>query len=180
MNAAASTQPAPFDPELEPPSTETVETLRMILSSIFVPAGLRQLKPEDYNAVKEFTCQLPISKGLDSLSVHLLHRIGASQFVVGEATTTVTWPTLVKQWTDLCTARNRPHLVEALPLLMEQCFERSPVRVIGLVEIEWEGDYRQLVLRSHQPNYSRMVEFLKQSLNLESNADVSEPASLTA
>jgi len=180
MNVVPSTLPATADIELETPSAETVETLRMILSSIFVPAGLQPPKPEDYHAVKEFTCQLPISKGLDSLSLRFLHRIGASQFVVGEATTTVSWPMLFKQWTDLCTARNRPHLVEALPLLLEQCFERSPIRVIGLVEMQWEADNRQIVLRSHQPNYNRMVEFLKQSLNLESNAEVPHPATSTA
>ena len=180
MNVVPSTLPATADIELETPSAETVETLRMILSGIFVPAGIEQPKPEDYNAVKEFTCQLPISKGLDSLSLRFLHRIGASQFVVGEATTTVSWPMLVKLWTDLCTARNRTHLVEALPLLMEQCFERSPIRVIGLVEMEWEADHRQIVLRSHQPNCNRMTDFLKRTFNIEVGTNAPDPTNSTA
>lgn len=166
--------------ELEPPADELVERLRVVMEHVFVPAGIEQLKPEELHAVKEFTCQLPISKGLNPFFLHFLHRIVASQFVGGEATTTVSWPMLVQKWTDICTALNRSHFVGGLSQLLAECFEPATIRVIGLIEMEWDADHRQIVLRSHPPNYKRMTDYLRQTFNIEVKATAHHPTTQTA
>jgi hypothetical protein len=166
MNAVESIQQQPHT-NLEPPSAELVEKLNVIMEDVFVPAGLPQLKPEEFNAVKLFACQLPISQGFNPITLHLLHRIVLRQFVVGTAKTTVDWPMLLQAWTDLCVERNRQHLVVGLPLLLNWCFEPSNIRVIGLCELEWDVDNRQITIRAHQPNLNRMTTYLKTAFNVE-------------
>lgn len=175
MNAAESNRPQP-DNNLEPPSAELVGKLDEIMESVFVPAGIPRLNPDELTAVKQFACQLPISRGLNPGTLHFLHRVVVSQFVVGTARTTVDWPMLVKQWTDLCVERNRQHLVAGLPLLLEWCFEPSNIRVIGLCELEWDVDNRQITIRAHQANLNRMAAYLKSTFNIEA-VETTEPKS---
>lgn len=175
MNAAESNQLQP-DNNLEPPSPELVEKLDKIMAAVFVPAGIPQLKPEELNQVKQFACQLPISRGLNPGTLHFLHRVVVSQFVVGTAKTTVNWPMLVKQWTDLCVERNRQHLVAGLPSLLNWCFETNNIRVIGLCELEWDADNRQITIRANQPNLNRMAAYLKSTFNIEA-VETTEPKS---
>lgn len=175
MNAVESIQQQP-DTNLEPPSAELVEKLNEIMEDVFVPAGLPQLKPDEFNVLKLFACQLPISRGLNPGTLHFLHRVVVSQFVVGSATTTVNWPMLLKKWTDLCVERNRQHLVVGLPLLLSWCFEPSNIRVIGLCELEWDVDNRQITIRAHQANLNRMASYLKSAFNIEA-VETTEPKS---
>lgn len=83
---------------------------------------------------------------------------------------------LVKQWTDLCVERNRQHLVAGLPLLLNWCFEPSNIRVIGLCELEWDVDNRQITIRAHQTNLNRMAAYLKSTFNIEA-VETTEPKS---
>jgi hypothetical protein len=175
MNAAESNQPQP-DNNLEPPSVELVGKLDEIMESVFVPAGIPQLNPDEFNQVKQFACQLPISRGFNPATLHLLHRLVVSQFVVGTARTTVDWPMLVKKWTDLCVERNRQHLVAGLPSLLNWCFETSNIRVIGLCELEWDADSRQITIRAYQANLSRMAAYLKSTFCIET-VETTEPKS---
>lgn len=175
MNAAESNQLQP-DNNLEPPSAELVEKLNVIMEAVFVPAGLPRLNPDEFNQVKQFACQLPISRGFNPATLHLLHRLVVSQFVVGSATTTVNWPMLVKKWTDLCVERNRQHLVAGLPSLLNWCFETNNIRVIGLCELEWDADNRQITIRAHQPNLNRMAVYLKSAFNIEA-VETTQPKS---
>ena len=175
MNAAESTQPQP-DCNLEPPSAELVGKLDAIMESVFVPAGIPQLNRDELNQVKLFACQLPISRGFNPGTLHFLHRVVVSQFVVGSATTTVDWPMLVKQWTDLCVERNRQHLVAGLPSLLNWCFETNNIRVIGLCELEWDADNRQVSIRAHQANLNRMADYLKTAFRIEA-VETTEPKS---
>jgi hypothetical protein len=166
MNAAESNQLQP-DNNLEPPSAELVGKLDAIMEAVFVPAGIPQLKPDELNKVKLFACQLPISRGFNPATLHLLHRLVISQFDVGAAKTTVDWPMLVKAWTELCVERNCCQLVGGLPLLLNWCFEPSSIRVIGLCELEWDADHRQITIRAHQANLNRMADYLKTAFNVE-------------
>lgn len=168
MNAAECNQPHTAGTDLEPPSAELVEKLDEIMDGVLVPAGIPQLNPDEFSAVKQFACQLPVSRGFNPGTLHLLHRIVVSQFATGSATTTVDWSMLVKQWTDLCVERNRQDLVAGLPLLLQWCFEPSRIRVIGLLELEWDGEHRQITIRTHQPNFIRMAEYLKTIFKIES------------
>jgi hypothetical protein len=171
MNAVVVQPKQPSDgTNLEPPSAELVGKLDEIMDAVFVPAGIPKLNPDELTAVKQFACQLPISRGLNPGTLHFLHRVVVSQFVVGAATTTVNWQMLVKKWTDLCVERNRQHLVAGLPSLLNWCFEPNNIRVIGLLELEWDADNRQIVIRANQPNLNRMADYLKTAFNVEPGA----------
>lgn len=180
MNPAESNQPHATGNDLEPPSAELVETLNAIMESVFVPAGIPRLNPDELTAVKQFACQLPISLGLNPGTLHFLHRVVVSQFVVGTAKTTVDWPMLLQAWTDLCVERNRQHLVVGLPLLLNWCFEPSNIRVIGLCELEWDVDNRQITIRTHRPNFTKMAEYLKSTFCIEAVETTQPPISNAA
>jgi hypothetical protein len=152
--------------DLEPPSAELVETLRTIMTSVVMPAGLRDFNAQEGCAIKEFACQLPISRGFTPGTLHLLHRIVVSHFAEG-TTTTVDWPMLVGVWSGICERGNRTHLVEELPSLLKWCFEPSSIRVIGLCELEWHPADRAITIRTHRPNFTRMAAFLNSTFNLE-------------
>jgi hypothetical protein len=177
MNAAESNPPPSAINVLEPPSIELAEKLNEIMESVFVPAGLPQLKPEEFNAVKLFACQLPISQGFNPTTLHLLHRIVLRQFVVGTAKTTVDWPMLERAWAEICVERNRQHLVAGLPSLLNWCFEPSNIRVICLCELEWDVDNRQITIRAHQPNLNRMTAYLKSTFCIEA-VETTQPKSV--
>jgi hypothetical protein len=167
-------QPDLASDELEPPSAELVEKLNEIMETVFVPAGLPQLKPEEFNAVKLFACQLPISQGFNPATLHFLHRIVLRQFVVGTAKTTVDWQMLERAWAEICVERGRQHLFAGLPMLLNWCFEPSNIRVIGLCELEWDVGNRQITIRAHQPNFNRMADYLKTAFNIEA-VETAEP-----
>lgn len=176
MSAAESNQPQ-LDTNLEPPSAELVGKLDEIMESVFVPAGIPRLNPDELTAVKQFACQLPISRGLNPGTLHFLHRVVVSQFVVGTAKATVDWPMLVQAWTAICVERNRQHLVAGLPLLLNWCFEPSNIRVIGLCELEWDADNRQITIRANQPNLNRMAAYLKTAFHIEA-VETTQPKSV--
>ena len=175
MNVVQPHHCQPSSNDLEPPSVEMVEKLKAIMDFVAVPAGLPQLKPDEFKEIKEFACNLPVSRGFNPTTLHLLHRLVVSQFVGGAATTTVNWPMLERAWTEICERGNRQHLVAGLPMLLNWCFETNNIRVIGLCEMEWDAHNRQIVLRANQPNYDRMADYLKATFNPE--AGEQSPAS---
>jgi hypothetical protein len=180
MNDAESNTPPPASDDLEPPSAELVEKLNEIMEAVFVPAGTPKLNPNELSAMKQFACQLPISQGFNPGTLHFLHRVVVSQFVVGTAKTTVDWSMLLKKWTDICVERNRQHLVGGLPSLLNWCFEPSCIRVIGLIELEWDADNRQITIQANQPNLNRMTAYLKSAFNIEAVETTQPPISNAA
>lgn len=161
---------------LEPPSVELVETLRTIMTSVVIPAGLRAFNAQEGCAIKEFACQLPISKSFNPGTLRLLHRVVVSHFAEG-ATTTIDWPMLQGVWRGICERGSRPQLVEELPSLLQWCFEPGSIRVIGLCELEWHPADRAITIRTHRPNFSRMSEYLGANFNLEPSNSAHNPAS---
>ena len=149
------------------PSAESVEMLKRIVRNVLVPAGTQQLNDEQHDAVKEFICQLPVSKGLDTMSLYILERIVASQYAAGEAPTTVNWQMLAERWTEICTTRNRTHLVHGLLLLLERCFETSNTRIIGLLEMQWDAEHRQIIITPNRLNFHRLADFLKEKFETQ-------------
>lgn len=165
MNAAESNQPQ-TGTNLEPPSAKLVETLRTIMTSVVMPAGLRDFNAQEGCAIKEFACQLPISRGFNPATLRLLHRIVVSHFAEG-TTATIDWPMLQGVWSEICERGNRSHLVEGLPLLLQWCFEPGSIRVIGLCELEWHPADRKITIRTHRPNFTRMAKYLKSTFRIE-------------
>ena len=166
MNPAESNQPHATGNDLEPPSVELVETLRTIMTSVVMPAGLRDFNAQEGCAIKEFACQLPISKNFNPGTLHLLYRIVVSHFAEG-TTTTIDWPMLQGVWSGICERGSRPQLVEELPSLLQWCFEPGSIRVIGVCELEWHPADRAITIRTHRPNFTRMSEYLGANFNLQ-------------
>ena len=165
MKAVESNRPQP-DYNLEPPSAELVETLRTIMTSVVMPAGLRAFNAQEGCAIKEFACQLPISRGFNPATLRLLHRIVVSHFAEG-TTTTIDWPMLQGVWSGICERGSRPQLVEELPSLLQWCFEPGSIRVIGLCELEWHPADRAITIRTHRPNFTKMAEYLGANFNVK-------------
>lgn len=177
MNAAESNQLQP-DNNLEPPSVELVETLRTIMTSVVMPAGLRDFNAQEGCAIKEFACQLPISKNFKPATLHLLYRVVVSHFAEG-TTTTIDWPMLQGVWSGICERGSRPQLVEELPSLLQWCFEPDSIRVIGLCELEWHPAERAITIRTHRPNFARMSEYLQTAFNRDPSNSAHNPVSNT-
>lgn len=166
MNAVESNQSHSTGNDLEPPSAELVETLRTIMTSVVMPAGLRDFNAQEGCAIKEFACQLPISKNFNPGTLRLLHRVVVSHFAEG-ATTTIDWPMLQGVWKGICERGSRPQLVDKLPSLLQWCFEPGSIRVIGLCELEWHPGDRAITIRTHRPNFTKMDDFLHSTFNVE-------------
>lgn len=177
MNAAESNQPQ-TGTNLEPPSAELVETLRTIMTSVVMPAGLRDFNAQEGCAIKEFACQLPISKNFNPGTLRLLHRVVVSHFAEG-TTTTIDWPVLQGVWSGICERGSRPQLVDKLPSLLQWCFEPSSIRVIGVCELEWHPADRAITIRTHRPNFTKMAEHLGANFNLEPSNSAHNPGSNT-
>lgn len=179
MNAVEAKQPHSTGNDLEPPSAELVETLRTIMTSVVMPAGLRDFNAQEGCAIKEFACQLPISKNFNPGTLHLLYRIVVSHFAEG-TTTTIDWPMLQGVWSGICERGSRPQLVEKLPSLLQWCFEPGSIRVIGLCELEWHPGDRAITIRAHRPNFTKMAEYLKSTFCIEAVETTQPPISNAA
>jgi|GEM_PF-3994126 len=151
---------------LESPSAELVKKLDEIMDGVPTPPGNWEFNPEQHQAFKEFSCNLPVSKGFNPETLHILYRIVITTLASGQKNNTLDWPKLLGVWTEICVRRNRRHLIPALEEMLPKCFEPGRVRVIGLVEMEWDPDKRQIAVRKNLPNLVRVADYLINRLHL--------------
>jgi len=167
MKAVESPQQQQQDCNLETPTAELVDKLRVLMDGVPTPPGNWEFNTEQHQAFKEFSCNLPVSKGFNSETLHILYRIVITTLASGHNSNTLDWPKLLGVWTAICVRGDRKHLIPALAEMLPKCFEPGRVRVIGLVEMEWDPDKREIAVRKNLPNLVRVAEYLITTLRLD-------------
>jgi hypothetical protein len=148
---------------LPPPTTSapTEELLRRLppLTSVWVPAQLRELTATEDAALERFIRHLPVSSQLDSIGLLYLTRL-VEPFFEGCDGVVVTPQQIVEAWDRHFARHNNTSTVPKVLASLRVIFGTAKVLVVGQLEIEHDATTGTLTLRRNAENYSRLLEFL--------------------
>jgi len=148
---------------LPPPTTSapTEELLRRLppLTSVWVPAQLRELTATEDAALERFIRHLPVSSQLDSIGLLYLTRL-VEPFFEGRDDVIVSPQQIVDAWDRHLARHHNTSTVPKVLTSLRVIFGTAKVLVIGQVEIEHDATTGTLTLRRNAENYNRLLEFL--------------------
>ena len=139
----------------------TEELLRLLppVTSVWVPAQLRDLTATEDAALERFIRHLPVSSQLDSIGLLYLTRLVAP-FFEGQDGIIVSPQQIVEAWDRHFTRHHNTTTVPIVATCLRLIFGSANVLVIGQLEIERDAATGTLTLRRNAENYNRLLEFL--------------------
>lgn len=166
MNTAIETTPTTACAETLPTTPTIIPTEELIrrlppLTSVWVPAQLRELTATEDAALERFIRHLPVSSQSDSIGLLYLTRLVAP-FFEGQDGIIVSPEQIVEAWDRHFVKRQNTTTVPKILACLRVIFGTARVLVIGQLEIEHDATTGQLTVRRNAENYNRLLEFLVQ------------------
>lgn len=140
------------------PSEELVRLLPP-LTSVWVPARMRDMTEAEDAALARFIRYLPVSPLLDHHGLLFLTRL-VVPFFEGRDGVQVTPSQIVDAWGRHFARHHNTTTVPIILASLRVIFGPANVLVVGQVEIEHDATTGTLTLRKNAENYSRLIEFL--------------------